>query len=615
MRPAGADERESSIPVDALKTTGAWVRSFPFTLKLLVTILGLALVPLLLVTFVSQNSARDILLENKRQDLSTHAADAVANLDSIMEVRRSQIGSIARGPIVSAYAADPSSAMRQGALLDAFLSMMSAHDEIRSLAVIDPATGATTVSTVGSGGQFFGQRESIRAAAAGELAISAPSLDDGQNVIYYAAPVRNDAGQVIQVAVMSVSADELWAPLSAAAARLGSGSFVVLTDEHGVRVAHSQEASLVHQSWVSLTAEKEAALVNGQTYGADVREIGSTDLPEIAAVLGATHPTANITEHRLAASDETYESGLARSRVTGWTLIESVPHSAFMAPVEWLRFWNLVIVGVAVIIITILTLLVSRVALKPVRELLGSVERMHEGDMETPVPDIPDREMGMLARRFNSLREKVRSSYEALQQGYIGLARALVASLEARDVYTAGHTERVSHYSLALARHMGLNKGEMAKVRRAAELHDIGKTCVPDMVLLKPDRLSMEEFAEIQRHPVKSADIIGHLEFLRDVVPLVEGHHERIDGGGYPRGLRGNDIPLGARIIAVADAFDAMTSHRAYRRALSRDKAATILREGAGSQWDADVVNAFLEIIAEKDVDDTGAASEELAFN
>lgn len=346
-----------------------------------------------------------------------------------------------------------------------------------------------------------------------------------------------------------------------------------------------------------LPAEKKAALVGDLTYGADVQEIGSTDLPEIAAVLGATSLPANITEHRLAASDEAYESGLARSRVTGWTLIESVPHSAFMAPVEWLRFWNLVIVGVAVIIISILVLMVSRVALKPVRALLASVERMQEGDMETPVPDIPDREMGQLARRFNSLREKVVGSYEALQQGYIGLARALVASLEARDVYTAGHTERVSQYSLALARHMGLGKGEIAKIRRAADLHDIGKTCVPDAVLLKPDRLSPEEFAEIQRHPGKSADIIGHLEFLRDVVPVVNAHHERVDGGGYPRGLKGADIPLGARIIAVADAYDAMTSDRAYRRALSRDKAVAILMEGAGSQWDSDVVGAFLEMI------------------
>lgn len=579
----------------------ARVRALPITIKLLGTILGLAIIPLLVVAFFSERTARDILLDAKREDLHTHAVGVMSALDNTLEIRRTEAATMAKGPMIAAYGDDPGNAKNAQAALGAFQTLMNAQPSIKAIFLVDAATGAVTISTSSNRGRNLGNRAFIRAALGGESAISEPSRDDGINFIYYASPVRDRGGRLSQVMVLGIAADELWNIIRTETGRLGDGSLTVMTDDAGVRIGHSTTAGLEFKSWVPLEAATAGALIAEQRYGADVTEITSTDYGDVATRVMSSNPPANIIEHQLAVSDETYESGVARSSLMPWTIIESVPHSTFMAPVERLRLLTIVIIGAAVSAISLLVLLVSRIAMLPVRQLINSVQQMSNGDMESPVPEIPDRELGMLANGFDILRRQVSRSYDELRRGYIDLARALVASLEARDPYTAGHTERVGQYALAVSRKLGLGVDDIDKIRRAAELHDIGKACVPDAVLLKPDRLTPGEFAEIMRHPGKSSEIVHHLEFLRDVVPLIEGHHERYDGGGYPKGLAGIDIPLGARILAVADAYDAMTSKRAYRDALSHEKAIDILVEGAGSQWDATVVRAFIEMLADRE--------------
>jgi putative nucleotidyltransferase with HDIG domain len=169
----------------------------------------------------------------------------------------------------------------------------------------------------------------------------------------------------------------------------------------------------------------------------------------------------------------------------------------------------------------------------------------------------------------------------------------LSATLEARDAYTHGHSKRVTRHAYMIARGMGLAPEHAARVRTAAALHDVGKLETPRAVLNKPGRLSDEEFALIKRHPVDGARMVADLGD-DEVVAIVRHHHERLDGGGYPDGLRGDQIPLGARIIAVADTFDALTSTRPYRPGCRHKKALDILRKEAGTQLDPGAVAAFL---------------------
>jgi len=177
------------------------------------------------------------------------------------------------------------------------------------------------------------------------------------------------------------------------------------------------------------------------------------------------------------------------------------------------------------------------------------------------------------------------------------MVRTLVSALDSKDAYTRGHSERVALFSKRVAETLGYDDAATENLYLSGLLHDVGKIGVSDAVLRKPDKLTAEEFAEIKRHPDEGWAILRDLEQLNYILPGVLHHHEQVNGTGYPDGLKGSEIPLDARIMAVADAYDAMTSDRAYRRGMPHEKAIEILQAGAGTQWDAGVVEAFLNVI------------------
>jgi putative nucleotidyltransferase with HDIG domain len=187
--------------------------------------------------------------------------------------------------------------------------------------------------------------------------------------------------------------------------------------------------------------------------------------------------------------------------------------------------------------------------------------------------------------------------YARLQEAHIGTIASLAAVIEARDPYTIGHSTRVTQYAVAIAEAMGLPSEDVEEIRLASLLHDVGKIGVPDRVLNKTERLTEEEYSAIRMHPTMSVNIIEPLPHLAKIIPVVYHHHERYDGTGYVEGKAGDKIPLGSRIIAAADAFEAMTSDRPYRRALSREQAISELRNCAGTQFDPEVIRYFLKLL------------------
>ncbi len=189
--------------------------------------------------------------------------------------------------------------------------------------------------------------------------------------------------------------------------------------------------------------------------------------------------------------------------------------------------------------------------------------------------------------------------YANLKDTYIQIVSTLTSIIEMKDHYTGGHSQRVTVYATSIAKTMGLPEDEVEKVRLACQLHDLGKICISENILTKPGKLTEQEWEEIKLHPLRGVEILKPLIFLSDVIRLIEEHHERYDGKGYPYGRNSGDIPLGARIIAVADSFDAMTTERPYRPAFSVSEAVEELRRCRGTQFDPEVVDAFLRIIEE----------------
>jgi HD-GYP domain-containing protein (c-di-GMP phosphodiesterase class II) len=197
------------------------------------------------------------------------------------------------------------------------------------------------------------------------------------------------------------------------------------------------------------------------------------------------------------------------------------------------------------------------------------------------------------------LREYARDisgTYRLLQQTYLETLDSLALAVEQRDHHTAGHSHRVAYYANVLGEALQLSSEARRDLRYGSMLHDIGKIGVPDAILNKPGELTASEWSAIRQHPQIGAQMIERVEFLRPALPIILAHHERFDGGGYPRGLRGEAIPLGARIFQVADALDAIISDRPYRRQQSLEAALAEIRRHAGSQFDPAIVETLERI-------------------
>jgi putative nucleotidyltransferase with HDIG domain len=239
---------------------------------------------------------------------------------------------------------------------------------------------------------------------------------------------------------------------------------------------------------------------------------------------------------------------------------------------------------------------------RPIAQLAESTRAVSEGQYGTRVEVAGTAELADLSVNFNRMSESISTAIDNLKRAarenhelFINSIRALAAAIDAKDPYTRGHSERVARYSSQVAKEMGLTAEDVRRVRLSALLHDVGKIGIDDRILRKPTALTEEEFEIMKSHPVKGAAIMEAIPQLRDVIPGMKHHHERWEGGGYPDGLAGEEIPLQARIVSVADTFDAMTTTRPYQRAMDIRFVFQRLRDLAGNRFDPSVVEALIQ--------------------
>lgn len=293
------------------------------------------------------------------------------------------------------------------------------------------------------------------------------------------------------------------------------------------------------------------------------RRLHDSQAKELLIHAGASEATATIVRNRLAVSPPTAEL--------------PVVHSMLLAPVTkgrqlfgWVMFLN----------------------------RSGEASRAITNQEILGLDEFGTEEAGMVEAAASMLASHARNLqlFDERESLMLGTIQTLVRTIEARDEYTCGHSDRVAKMSQLIACQLDVPEYECQRIYKAGLLHDIGKVGVADEVLRKPGRLTDDEFDQIKQHPMIGYRILKDLKSFDYVLPGVRWHHERHDGGGYPDGLKGDEIPLMARVMAVADGLDAMTSNRPYRNGMPFEKAESILREGAGTQWDPDVVAAYFEI-------------------
>ncbi len=202
-------------------------------------------------------------------------------------------------------------------------------------------------------------------------------------------------------------------------------------------------------------------------------------------------------------------------------------------------------------------------------------------------------------RRERARTAELEDALHELEESYLATVRTLAFVVEAKDTHTRSHLDRAHDYAVALAQRVAPELAADQTLRYGFFLHDIGKIGIPERILSKPGPLTDDEWAIMRTHPLLGAQILSPVRFLHPALPIVEAHHEKWDGSGYPRGLRGEAIPLGARIFALVDAFDAMTSDRPYRRSLTFEKALEQISKAAGTQFDPEVVRCFVDLCAD----------------
>jgi putative nucleotidyltransferase with HDIG domain len=252
------------------------------------------------------------------------------------------------------------------------------------------------------------------------------------------------------------------------------------------------------------------------------------------------------------------------------------------------------------------TLVLASLITTPVKRLHEAVLSLGTAETYRPIPVQFSDELGDLTRNFNRMAETIlaqktglREQARQLEEAYISMVRVIAASLDARDPYTLGHSTRVAKLSCELGRRLGMEEEELTHLERAAIFHDLGKIQTPDDVLLKEERLTRAEVEQMRSHPADGTDILRMAPFLHRYIPVVRSHHEWYNGEGYPDGAKGTEIPLHAQIIALADAFDAMTTDRPYREALSTGEALEEIVRFKGTQFSPELAEEFARMVRE----------------
>jgi len=274
-----------------------------------------------------------------------------------------------------------------------------------------------------------------------------------------------------------------------------------------------------------------------------------------------------------------------------------------VSDMRWQVLWISLIAGLLTIVIGVF--FASKLT-HPVSELAGGAHRIASGDFSTRIKITSRTELGDLGNSFNLMTDQIESmigdlqrSAEENRQLFIGTVKALAAAIDGKDPYTRGHSERVSRFSMAIAQRLGLPDDEIEKIRISALLHDVGKIAIDDKILKKPAALTDEEFEIMKGHPQKGYKIMSQIPAMKEFLSGMYMHHEMVNGKGYPQGLKGDEIPLMGKIVAVADTFDAMTTDRPYQKAFKFEEALARIESFVGTRYDPAVVAALSEACRE----------------
>ena len=292
-----------------------------------------------------------------------------------------------------------------------------------------------------------------------------------------------------------------------------------------------------------------------------------------------------------------------------WGVVVQKPEALAYASVDKMLRATIEWGAIALALAIIASVLFASGIARPIRILAQRTREIAKGQYQQRVQIKTHNEIGDLADNFNVMSSAIEQAVDQLKKAahennllFINSVRMLAAAIDAKDPYTRGHSERVGRYSIAIGKNLALPERDMRNLRISALLHDVGKIGIDDRILRKPGALNDDEFEVMKQHPAKGAAIMSGVAQLIDIIPGMKYHHEKWSGGGYPDGLQGEQIPMQARIVAIADTFDAMTTNRPYQKAMELAYVVEKIKSFAGTRFDPRVVDAFVQAVKRGDI-------------
>ncbi|HEY0590336.1 MAG TPA: HD domain-containing phosphohydrolase [Thermoanaerobaculia bacterium] len=556
--------------------------------KLVWTLVGIlvlvGILPLIVSHYFLIGINRESLETLEKQYLTRSAVGVATQIEAMVSSYRQQLAKIAGGVALSAQssAGDPFQLADESGLV---ASYVASDPDLVGLRVVSASGMGSTAQPAQLGAAIEDEldRGLQLALKRNEYVGSFQNLpSSNQPVIVIAVPIVESDGDVLGAVEALVSLGRIAVRLREES-RGDVTAFVI--DGSGRVLMHSEPAIALQRpdySGLPIVAEfmkaREVRLI--QTYGDPYAPTPTEVLGTVAAV-GAP-------DWGVVVQKDVEKAFASVDRMTRST-------------VQW--------VGIALLLTILVAIVFATGIARPIRTLAERTREIAAGNYQQRVAVTSRNEIGELAENFNIMSgeiekavAKLRKAAEENHQLFINSIRMLAAAIDAKDPYTRGHSDRVARYSIGIGKHLGMTDEEIRRLKISALLHDVGKIGIDDRILRKPGALSDEEFAIMKTHPEKGAIIMSGVPQLIDMTPGMKYHHERWDGGGYPEGLKHDQIPLQARIVAIADTFDAMTTNRPYQKAMQIDYVVQKINSLAHSRFDPRVVAAFEKAVRAGDI-------------
>jgi HAMP domain-containing protein len=533
----------------------------------------MGLVPLGLAGYKLIDLSREALVTAQQEVQLQIATAATRQLEGSVQAVRAQLTrlaeSLAAPPARGAAPRAPDAALLESLRGDEFLLLRHVPRRGEPAQAVQRGFAAAPVA------EAVGQAAAV--ALEGEAAIGDPVVlrarDGHRTVLVIGVPVGEGRPDAALVGVADF--EPLWRTITGG--RRGAYLIYALDGRGSLFATQDEEGVLERIDPASFGIVQEFLRVGGH----------SAITSEFSVVGGGR------TEDYIASFDATPQ---------GWGIFVQLARRHAYASVNQMVQTTLLWAGLAVVLALVLAWISATLVTRPIQALTAGAEAFARGELGNRVAVGSRNELGVLAETFNTMAEQLQSYIQRLSAAaqlnnelFMGTVKALAEAIDEKDPYTRGHSERVNQYAVLLAKQLGLSKKEIREIHIASLFHDIGKIGIEDKILRKPAVLTDDEYRVMKQHPDKGAQMLSKIKAMKDIIPGMRFHHERWDGSGYPLGLKADQIPIAARIVAVADAFDAMTTNRPYQKGMPFDKAIARLFELSGKAFDRRVVQAFAE--------------------